>query len=585
VERRKPALGDAEIGGEAGQRWPRATSRHEAKAIRGLLFAYKEAEGACALHFNHRFIMAPKQSTLEISDFDFGPTESMSQIMHELAGQPRPSAPQPPPAPGSQVASHTQDTIADIEPATEVGGKLLFSRYNTIRELGRGGMGLVLLAHDMALDVPVALKLIPKAVLHDTDGIANLKKEVLRGRALAHPGIVRIHNFEQEGRIAVIVMEYVEGESLAQRKARQPDRCFDVTEVRPWLEQLAVALDHAHHEARIAHRDLKPGNLLITPEGRLKITDFGLASSLSESMSRISVRQGISGTPPYMSPQQLRGERPTHLDDIYSLGATIYELLTGLPPFFRGDVLTQVLMVEPPPMTERRDEFGVKSRPPIPPAWEEMVAACLSKDATQRPASAADMLRLLDGVPTARSQATLVPVEVPAVALQPIVRLQNAHRPASPTAATQQIQPRRVTRQVSLQPLVSATAALIRGLFALIETIVTAIIDVLKPVLKVAAVLVLLGGALFVKQRWDAAAAKRAAELAQSAPPAAAPATTTTGPSVSYPATYYPPPPPPPMAGGPSGAGPSAGPQGGGPPPGPGGGPPPGQGGARPGRR
>ncbi len=518
--------------------------------------------------------MTPKQSTLDISaDLDFDPAESMSQIMRELAAQPMSPAPQRQVAPEPPMAPEMQETIAgSVVAPPDAGEKKLFSRYRTIRELGRGGMGLVLLAQDEVLEVPVALKLIPKALLHDTEGIANLKKEVLRGLALAHPGIVRIHNFEQEGRVAVIVMEYVEGESLAQRKARQPVRCFDVTEVRPWLEQLGAALDYAHHEARIAHRDLKPGNILITPEGRLKVTDFGLASSLSESLSRLTTR--ISGTPPYMSPQQLRGERPTHLDDIYSLGATIYELLTGMPPFFRGNVPTQVLSVTPPPMTERRDEFEVKGQKSIPAAWEEMVAACLSKDAAQRPASVADMLRMLDAKPIARTQAALIKMEAPTLETQEIVL-----RPAPQPPAVQPIRPRRTVPRVNLQPVVGAVAALIRGIFALIQSIVTAIIEVLKPVLKVAAILLLLGGALVVKHKWDVAEAKRAAAAAPSAPQDAAPAPAMSAASVPRPPTYYPPPPPPMPPAPPSD--PSAGPQGGGPPPGQSMGQPPRPGGRR----
>jgi serine/threonine protein kinase len=93
---------------------------------------------------------------------------------------------------------------------------------------------------------------------------------------------------------------------------------------------------------------------MITPAGRLKVADFGIASSLSDTMSRVSVRIDSSGTPPYMSPQQAMGERPTHLDDIYSLGATFYELLTSKPPFFRGNILAQVLHEEPVSIAQRR---------------------------------------------------------------------------------------------------------------------------------------------------------------------------------------------------------------------------------------
>ena len=101
---------------------------------------------------------------------------------------------------------------------------LLFGRYRTVRELGRGGMGIVLLAHDIVLDLQVALKLIPENVVRDTEGIIDLKKEVLRGMELTHPGIVRVFSFEQDSTTAAIVMEYVQGQSLAQMKALRPSR-------------------------------------------------------------------------------------------------------------------------------------------------------------------------------------------------------------------------------------------------------------------------------------------------------------------------------------------------------------------------
>src|SRR5262249_55476249 len=128
--------------------------------------------------------------------------------------------------------------------------------------------------------------------------------------------------------------------------------------------------------------------------GDLKITDFGIARSLADSASRLTAEQGRSGTLVYMSPQQLYGERSTHLDDIYSLGATIYELLTSKPPFYSGNIDRQICERVAPSMTERRKEFNIEPAS-VPQIWEEMVASCLAKDPSQRPQSAVDVAQPL----------------------------------------------------------------------------------------------------------------------------------------------------------------------------------------------
>jgi serine/threonine protein kinase len=115
-------------------------------------------------------------------------------------------------------------------------------------------MGMVLLAQDNALDILVAVKLVPDLVADDTEAIADLRKEVLRGMALMHPGIVRTHNFEKDAGGAGIVMEYVDGQDLTSLKVQQPGHCFDPEQILPWIEQLCAVLDFAHKEARIVHR-------------------------------------------------------------------------------------------------------------------------------------------------------------------------------------------------------------------------------------------------------------------------------------------------------------------------------------------
>lgn len=277
-------------------------------------------------------------------------------------------------------------------------GQQVFKRYTLTRILGRGGMGVVWLAHDRELERDVALKFLPEVVAADPQAIHDLKRETRRSLDLTHPHIIRIHDFLQDATAAAISMEYVAGDTLAGLKLQQPGGHFEAPQLQRWVEELAAALDYAHTVPRIVHRDLKPANLMVDARGSLKIADFGIAASVADSVSRVSVQAGSSGTPVYMSPQQMMGEKPAVTDDVYALGATLYELLTGRPPFFSGNIIAQVQGKQPPSMTERRAELEASGEP-IPPAWEETIAACLAKDPAARPASAAAVAAGLSGVP------------------------------------------------------------------------------------------------------------------------------------------------------------------------------------------
>jgi len=136
-------------------------------------------------------------------------------------------------------------------------------------------------------------------------------------------------------------MEYINGKSLAQLKSEQPERFFEVDQIRPWIVQICEALDYAHQQVQIVHRDLKPANLMVDDKGVVKLMDFGISRSLVDSVSRLT--NSTSGTLCYMSPQQATGKPPSPTDDLYALGATIYELLTGKPPFYTGHILMQLM--------------------------------------------------------------------------------------------------------------------------------------------------------------------------------------------------------------------------------------------------
>lgn len=269
-------------------------------------------------------------------------------------------------------------------------GQRVFERYYLKRTLGQGGMGVVWLAHDRVLEQPIALKFLAPHLLGNKQELERLKAETRRSLKLAHPNIVRIHDFIQTPQGVAVAMEYVDGWSLWSLKVDKPNQIFTAAEIAPWLQDLCSALHYAHTEADLVHRDVKPSNLIINSRGQLKITDFGLSRELQRGPAHAATHSGVVGTDWYMSPQQWTGDPPAVADDVYSLGATIYELLTGKPPFFEGDIFQQLHEVIPPSMTDRLLEFGITDNL-IPLNWEEAVAACLNKDAARRPVSAYDL--------------------------------------------------------------------------------------------------------------------------------------------------------------------------------------------------
>ncbi len=230
-------------------------------------------------------------------------------------------------------------------------------------------MGIVWLAHDEELERDVALKFLPDLIIHDAAVLSDLKRETRRCLELTHKNIVRIYDFVHDERSGCISMEYIDGDTLSNLRCDKERKVFEAAELTDWMSQLCDALDYAHNYSRIIHRDLKPANLMVNQRGELKVSDFGIARSLGDSLSVITMAGGRSGTLAYMSPQQLEGERGTHLDDIYSLGASVYELLTSKPPFYVGNIDRQIREKIPPSMTERRKEFEIEAAP-IPALWE-----------------------------------------------------------------------------------------------------------------------------------------------------------------------------------------------------------------------
>jgi eukaryotic-like serine/threonine-protein kinase len=194
-------------------------------------------------------------------------------------------------------------------------GDVLAERFRLKRALGKGAMGVVYEADDELVGVRVALK-----VLLRHDVIHRLEREVVLGRRITHPHVCRIYDLFRHEALCFIAMEYVEGETLEERLARGP---ISPPTARVLLDEIAAAVEAAHEEG-IVHRDLKPQNVMLDPEGRVKVMDFGLALDLAVSESR---RSGPVGTPAYWAPEQARGEPITAAADVYSLGLIAYRLL------------------------------------------------------------------------------------------------------------------------------------------------------------------------------------------------------------------------------------------------------------------
>ncbi len=275
------------------------------------------------------------------------------------------------------------------------GFKFHNKRYTLTKKLGSGGMGVVWLAWDEELQEHIAIKMLPDIIASDPTSLHELNRETQKSRRLSHRNIVCVYDIIKDNPIAGISMEYVNGNNLDAMRLNKENRIFEVREIRDWVKQLCSALEHAHYEVKIVHRDLKPANLLVNDRNVLKVADFGIARNIAESVQKVSKIDDSSGTASYMSPQQMMGNIPTPADDIYSIGATLYDLLTGKPPFHSGEIRMQVEGKKPPTIAKRRKEFEIFAEP-VPKIWDSTIAACLSKNPDDRPGSVMELAESLE---------------------------------------------------------------------------------------------------------------------------------------------------------------------------------------------
>ncbi len=253
-------------------------------------------------------------------------------------------------------------------------GALLANRYEILREIGRGGMGTVFQARDLVLDEPVALKVLSGPL--DENVEKRFIQEIRLTRQINHPNIVRVHTFERWRELRFIVMEYIDGVDLRRwSKTRQP---IPLGQVLEFVAGVASGLAAAHRLG-IVHRDVKPENVLLDPEGRPRLCDFGIARQGDVHLTREGL---VMGSPAYMAPEQIRGEAADLRADLYALGVLSFFLITGREPFASenvAEVLRMQIEETPPPLESLR--------PGVPQHIDALLRRLLEKDPNRRPAS------------------------------------------------------------------------------------------------------------------------------------------------------------------------------------------------------
>ncbi|HEU4323825.1 MAG TPA: protein kinase, partial [Roseiflexaceae bacterium] len=276
--------------------------------------------------------------------------------------------------------------------------KTLNQRYELERKIGEGGMARVYRGRDLRLNRPIAVKVLHPHYSADSNFLARFHHEAQAAANLRHSNVVDVYDVGQDGDIHYIVMEFVDGQDLKALILQEGP--LPIEQAVLIARAVAEGLDAAHRVGLI-HRDIKPQNIIVGADGQVKITDFGIAKSgLSTSATETGV---IFGTADYLSPEQARGQTATAQSDVYALGVTLFEMLTGRLPFGGESsiaVAMQHVSEEPPPPS--------MFNPRIPQQLEALVLRALSKDPARRPASAREFAQLLANYQLAGDQATVV---------------------------------------------------------------------------------------------------------------------------------------------------------------------------------
>ena len=338
---------------------------------------------------NAKFCSACGQAT--VSDTETTLVDHDRSSEGETISPPASTPHQPPSAPTPLRNPRTALTPNPLTSSDPIGGgrftpgQILAERYRIVALAGRGGMGEVFRAEDLTLGQIVAMKFLPERLSRDAAALARFHAEVRNARQVSHPNVCRVFDIGDTDGALFLTMEYVDGEDLASVVRRigrlSPDKAMEIA------RQICAGLAAAH-ERGVIHRDLKPANVMLDGEGKIRITDFGLAGIATT----IKGEEARAGTPAYMAPEQLAGKEVTTRSDIYSLGLVLYEILTGKRAF-EASTLQELMRVR---------ESGAITNPStlvrdLDPLIERVILRCLENDPGKRPASALQVAAALPG--------------------------------------------------------------------------------------------------------------------------------------------------------------------------------------------
>ena len=289
-----------------------------------------------------------------------------------------------------QIAASTQLPGIQLDITTLKAGDIIEGRYRYIDKIGKGAFGTVILVEDTVVDERLILKFLNANVSSDEEMLQRFVHELRYSRKITHKNVIRIYDFVSLGGNYAISMEYFPSHTLGAEIARQKPMPID--KAISWTQDIANGMAVAH-QVGIVHRDLKPANILIDDEGLLKIVDFGVAAAASSGDTQLTKTGYVIGSPKYMAPEQILGKKVDVRADIYSLGVLAYEMLTGTPPYTKGDHMAVMYQ-----HVQGKAPLCEELNPKIPPALAAIVKKTMEVDKLKRYSSMDDLRQALAGV-------------------------------------------------------------------------------------------------------------------------------------------------------------------------------------------